>query len=180
MNTVPLGEQLLLLVDEKDMFSGKYATRKECHTGQGLHHRAFLTLLFNKNNEVLVQKRKHSLWDTYWDISATSHVLHFKDGHETYEEAAARTLLSELGINKSLKLENKGGFNYFKRYKDFCENEYCAVLIGKYDGEVKPNESILYSYKWMPYNEFVDDVIRHKNEYTPWAYHTVMLLQRGE
>ena len=95
-------DQLLLLVDNNDVFSGKYAKKKLCHAGKGLHHRAFVIVLENKKGEILLQKRKHERWSNIWDISGTSHVLHLKDRDETYEDATIRCLDNELGIKNIL------------------------------------------------------------------------------
>ena len=49
-------DELLILVDEKDNVLG-YESKKECHEGQGLLHRAFSIFIFNDKNELLLQKR---------------------------------------------------------------------------------------------------------------------------
>ena len=163
-----LDKQQLLLVDEDDNFAGLYADKQKCHYGKGLHHRAFVALLQNKKGEVLLQKRKHKLWDGYWDLTAISHVLHLPDHNETYEEAALRSLKREVGISK-VKLQKTGAFNYFAKEGKHCENEYCAILIGNYDGEVKINLEVVYEYKWIDRDKFITDVLENQNKYTPWA-----------
>jgi isopentenyl-diphosphate delta-isomerase type 1 len=165
MNT---DNQMLLLVDDTDRFSGDYATRKKCHTGKGLHHRAFVVLLENKKGEVLLQKRKHKLWDNYWDTTAISHVLHLKDHDETYTDAALRAMKSEMGIAK-MSLEKIGGFNYFAKHGKNCENEYCTILIGNYNGKVKADSRAVYEYQWMKKKEFIQHCLDENNVYTPWA-----------
>lgn len=165
MNT---DNQMLLLVDEKDNFSGKYAKRIDCHMGKGLHHRAFLVLIGNIQGKVLLQKRKHKLWDDFWDITATTHPLHLEAHDETYDEAAERCLKKEMGIS-GIKLKNIGGFNYFAAHGENCENEYCAILMGKYDGDVKINGNVAYAYKWIPKDEFIKECVKENQEYTPWA-----------
>lgn len=170
-------DQILLLVDENDQFSGNYATRKNCHTKKGLHHRAFVVLLRNNKGEILLQKRKHALWDGYWDITATTHVLHHNDHDETYQDSAERALQSEMGIS-SVKLENIGGFNYFATYNGNCENEYCAILTGTYNGLVKPDNTSVYEYKWIDEKKFVADCMKDSQKYTPWAILTGKFLGR--
>lgn len=157
-------KQQLILVDENDRPTGKYAEKSLCHKGKGLHHRAFVLVIYNKQGEILLQKRKHQLWDGYWDISATTHVLHLPKRNETYEEAAKRCLERELGIEVN-DLKNIGGFNYYAKEKSFCENEYCAILVGQYDGEIKANKDVLYAFVWEPYYS----VFQRIGEFTPWA-----------
>lgn len=167
--------QMLILVDKYDNPTGGYADKGECHFGEGLHHRAFVVLLYNNKNEVLLQYRKHVRWDKYWDLTAISHVLHLPDRNETYEEAANRSLKDEMGIS-GVKLEKIGGFNYFAKYHGHCENEYCAVLVGTYNSDVTPNNELVYEHKWMNESEFLSDVKKKPDIYTPWAIETATIL----
>ena len=162
-----MAEQQLLLVDENDKFLGKYAPKMKCHTGDGLHHRAFTIMILNKNGEVLLQKRKHKLWDNFWDLT-NSHPLHREDGtDETYEEAAQRCLKREWGTE--IPMKKLFAFNYFAKYKDnLCENEYCIFMIGRYDEEPAPSLEVAYGYKWMPLDKLLKDIKIHSQEYTPW------------
>lgn len=168
----------LLLVDEHDNFQNKYADRLSCHTGKGIHHRAFVVVVFNNKNEILLQKRKHLLWDKYWDVAAISHVLHLSDHDETYDEAGTRALMKEVGIPE-IPLENMGGFNYFAKHKNnYCENEYCAILVGEWNGEVKPNLEEVYEYLWMPVEKFYEDVAKNPSKYAPWTILTAEFLKK--
>lgn len=171
--------QMVILIDDKDNFLGKYAPRHEAHTGDGIHHRAFGCFLLNKKGEILLQKRKHWFWDRLWDLSAISHVLHLDGRDETYEEATARALKKEMGI-EGVKVEKIGGFNYFAKHEkdDGCENEYCAIMFGRYDGPVTTDEEDVYKYKWMDFEDFVNETRNHPEKYTPWAVLTVETLEK--
>lgn len=168
---------MLILVDDNDVPTGEYADKGECHFGEGLHHRAFVVVLKNNRNEVLLQHRKHVRWDRFWDVSAISHVLHFPDRNETYAEAGNRSLIDEMGID-NVKLEKISGFNYFAKYHSHCENEYCAVLVGEYDGQVAPSPDLVYEYRWLPEAEFIIDTQRNPEKYTPWAIETARALKQ--
>ncbi|MCR4325082.1 MAG: polyprenyl synthetase family protein [Candidatus Curtissbacteria bacterium] len=159
--------QTLLLVDDHDKFKG-YDTYDHCHTGKGKRHRAFVTLLFDQGNKVLLQKRKHRLFDGYWDLTAISHPLHV-DGHdESFQEASDRALKKEMGIDH-VRIENVGAFNYFAKDGGNCENEHCAVLVGKYDGDFKPNNKEVYDVKKVSFDEFLSDVKKNHKSYAPWT-----------
>jgi len=162
-----MNPQILLLVDDNDNFTGEYATKEECHTGNGKHHRAFVLLIFNKERKLLLQKRKHERWDNFWDLTAASHPLHLDYRDETYEEAGKQCLKDEWGVSTELK--NILAFNYFAKYNDQCENEYCALLLGQYDGKLNPNKEHAYDYKWIGLKELLDDISKNKKSYTPWA-----------
>lgn len=176
-------EEELLLVDDNDVFAGNYAPKGGCHHGTGLHHRAFTLLIYNSRGEILLQERKHELWDKFLDLT-NSHPLRRvrsfelvplissgraqqNDSYETYDEALERCLLREWGV--AFPVKRLFGFNYFVRYEDdLCENEYCAFFIGKFDGRVFPNFEVLYGYKWLPFGHFLADVKLHPQGYTPW------------
>jgi len=168
---------MLILVDEHDVPTGQYEDKGECHFGEGLHHRAFVVVLENKKGEVLLQLRKHVRWDNYWDVTAISHVLHLTDHDETYGEAGLRSLEQEMGITE-VSLQKIGGFNYFAKYHGHCENEYCAVLVGTYDGEHTANPDVVYETKWMKKEAFIADVEKNPNAYTPWCVLTAKEMKK--
>src|SRR3989344_1349977 len=152
-----MDEQTLILVDQNNNFLG-YALRKECHTGKGRKHRAFVTLLFDSNNNVILQRRKHELFDNTWDLTAISHPLHIDGRDEDFQMASNRALAKEMGIS-NVPIKKIGGFNYFaKDGEGDCENEYCAVLIGKYDGPINPNSNEGYETKKINYQQFLSEV----------------------
>lgn len=162
-----MAEQQLILVDKRDKFLGKYAPKMRCHTGEGLHHRAFTIMIFNEKGEVLLQKRKHKLWDDCWDLT-NSHPLHRRDGtDETYKEAAQRCLEREWRIN--IPVKSLFAFNYFAQYENnLCENEYCLFMIGQYNGQPKPNSKVAYGYRWLSFRRLLEEIKLHPQEYTPW------------
>lgn len=173
----PVNEQELLLVDEDDQFSGQYVARGDAHTGAGQHHRAFVCLVLDGQGRVLLQRRRHWLWDNLWDLSAVSHPLHLEKGDETYEEAAARAMRSEMGIvGKGIR--KLGGFNYFAQHFDGvgCENEYCAILVARHDGQPSPNPEAVYEHRWLPLPDLKNEAEASPEFFTPWARLTVETL----
>lgn len=173
-----LQEQQVIVVDELNNPTGQYAPRHKAHTGDGIHHRAFVCYLLNHKGEILLQKRKHWLWDGLWDVTAVSHPLHLPDHDETYDEATARALKKEMGI-ENVKVKKVGGFNYFTKHEkdNGCENEYCAIMTGGYNGKVNPDPEDVYEYKWTPWQDFVNDVKNNPKTYTPWAILVVKTLE---
>ena len=152
----------LILVDDNDNPIGT-ASREDCHKGMGKRHRAFVVFLFDKNGRVLLQFRNESkLGGNKWDVTATSHV---RNG-ETYETAADRCLKHELGM--SVPLKKIGAYTYTEHYEGFSENEYCAVLVGKYDGELKPNATEMDEVKYTPFDEIKQDLKKTPAKYTKW------------
>lgn len=166
--------QTVILVDNNDKHLG-YALKQICHKGQGKRHRAFVTLLFNSKNQVLLQKRKHRLFGGFWDFTAISHPLYVNGRDETYQQASDRALNKEMGIN-SVPIKNIGAFNYFARDGENCEKEYCAVLTGDWDGQYKQNKKKVYDAKWMDYGKFLKDINKNPDKYTPWAGEVAKLI----
>lgn len=171
--------QMVIVVDNKDKFLARYVPRHRAHKGEGVHHRAFVCFLINKKGEILLQKRKHWLWDNLWDVSAISHPLHLGDHDESYEEAASRALRKEMGIAE-VATKKVGGFNYFRKHEvdGGCENEYCAIMYGRYDGKVKPDKEDVYEYKRMGFDEFMRNTKQNPIIYTPWAILMVKTLEK--
>ncbi|MFC1907450.1 isopentenyl-diphosphate Delta-isomerase, partial [Chloroflexota bacterium] len=139
----------LVLVNEKDEEIST-ADAIECHRGQGRLHRAFTVFLLNSRNQLLVQQRSNNklLWPLTWESSCSSHPLPGED----YLTAGEKRLKVELGISCKLALRNK--FQYFAKYRDVgSENEVCALLIGKYSGDVRPNSEEVEQWKWIDLEE---------------------------
>lgn len=124
---------MLIRVDEKDRVIGA-ATKRACHAGLGLRHRAYLVMLYNRRGELLLARRSRAktLWPGWWDGTVAGHV---EEG-ETYARAARRRVLEEMGVRPRLRRVDK--FAYTARYGKDGENEICAVFVGTV-GRVRPD-----------------------------------------
>ncbi len=91
-------DELLAVVDERDLIVD-HRPRHEIHA-QGLRHRAVHILVFNDQDQLLLQKRsmKKDLNKGLWDTSAAGHV----DRGETYDASAPRELQEELNVSSAL------------------------------------------------------------------------------
>jgi len=157
----------LILVDNDDRILG-YAPRSLCHTGKGKRHRAFVVALYNDGGELLLQRRKHDLFSNRWDLTGASHPLRLKARNESYAEAAARCVRQEFGVG-GISFRKIGAFNYFAQQGKRCENEHCAVIVGKYDGMVKPNPKVAYGYKWASLGETLKEIRKKPESFVKWA-----------
>ena len=157
------GNEILVLVDENDVEIGT-DTRENCHAGKGKRHRAYTVFLFH-DGKVLLQRRseKKLLWPGAWDVSYTSHVY----PGETYQEAAARKARQELDAQIPL-LSDVHSFVYFAPQGDNAENEFCRVLVGEFDGKIRPNSDEMMATKWAGIEEVESDLNAHPESYTPW------------
>jgi isopentenyl-diphosphate delta-isomerase len=160
-------EQTLILVDDNDRILG-YAPRSTCHTGKGRRHRAFVVALYDSKGKLLLQRRKHHLFSNKWDLAGASHPLRLKSRNESYSEAAARCVKTEFGVDGVL-FRKIGAFNYFVPQGKKCENEHCAVLVGKYDGKVKPNRKVAYGFRWATFRETLKEIRNKPESFVMWA-----------
>lgn len=160
-------KQIISAVDEFGKFL-RYIKKEDGHRGEGIHHLAITVFVFNSKGELLLQKRKHKVFDNFWDNTASTHQLHLDHHDESDEEATLRTLKREYGI-EDMRLDNLGGFNYFEKIGELCENEFCKLLVGVYDGEIKLNPEVGYSYRWILKEDFLKELEEKPEEYTPWC-----------
>lgn len=73
---------------------------------------AIAVFLHNQKGEVLLQKRKHKIFDNIWDLTGATDLYHLENGlNETFEEAARRCLKREYDIERDgvMGLKKKGG-----------------------------------------------------------------------
>lgn len=71
------------ILNEDGEFTGNIASREDCHKN-GFWHRAIYCFIFNKNGDVLLQKRSKTkkLWPSLWDVTAGGHVLAGEFGYQ--------------------------------------------------------------------------------------------------
>jgi isopentenyl-diphosphate Delta-isomerase len=171
--------QIIIGANQDGTPTGEYFPKWEGHTGEGRHHFAITVLIYNNKGEVLIQKRKHRVFDNMLDMTASTHQLHLADGtNETDEEATLRSLKIEYGIDQ-VDLKKLDGFNYFEKYGKLCENEYDILLIGEYNGPLKVNSETAYGIVWMDKNEFLKDVEENPKKYTPWTIAGMEVLKKS-
>src|SRR3979490_1716781 len=135
----------LILVDEADRGVG-HLSKQKCHEGRGILHRAFSLLIFNENDELLIQQRSASkrLWPLYWSNSCCSHPRRA----ETMEAAIQRRLHEELGLRCPLHFLFK--FQYQAQFDATgAENELCSVFIGRSSGPVKIDSEEVLAWRWV-------------------------------
>ena len=89
-------EEKFDVLNELGEFTGKIATREECHK-KGLWHRADYAYIIDEKQNILLQKRSANkkLWPNMWDVTVGGHV----DSGEFGRQALIREAKEELGID---------------------------------------------------------------------------------
>ncbi|MDY0341756.1 MAG: NUDIX domain-containing protein, partial [Coriobacteriia bacterium] len=129
-------DEPVIAVDIDDNEIG-YVSRTHAHDGQGLLHRAFMTLLVDPEGRLLLARRSgfKRLWALAWADSCAGHP---RPG-EGIVEAAQRRIQEELGC--SADLQAVGFFVYRAELPGLgSENELCHVLVGRATSAIDPDQ----------------------------------------
>ncbi len=156
-------EEQVILVDENDQFLG-LMPKMEAHE-KGLLHRAFSVFVYNQSGELLLQQRALSKYHTpgLWTNTCCSH----QRKGESNIEAGKRRLMEEMGFTTDLK--ETTSFIYKAPFDNgLTEHEYDYILVGKFNGEPKPNPLEVESYKWMKLEQVKEDIDKNPHLYTAW------------
>jgi isopentenyl-diphosphate delta-isomerase len=170
------GRQTLIVVDKEDNFL-EYATRSACHLDRRLCHRAVVLFIYNDQDEILLQKRNNELFNGLWDLAGATHPLHQEGRDESYEESVLRCLKDEWGISSPTEpMTRIMSFTYFESDGDQCENEFCVLFAGKYNGTLDPNPDHVDELKWVTRQELARELEQKPKQFTPWLKVGVDLL----
>lgn len=173
-----VSEEYLILVDKDDNPIGS-EEKVKCHLPNGILHRAFTALLFDKNGKLVLTRRakEKMLWPGDWDGTVASHPRE----SETYVSSGERRMPEELGIE--CKLDYLFKFEYHVPYKDIgSENEVCGTLIGVVDesSPFKKIEGEIDEIKWISAKELLLELKSQPEVYCPWMIIALELLDKSE
>lgn len=176
-------EQVVLVDDDNNQIG--LTEKATVHTKNTPLHRAFSLFLFNSKGELLLTQRALNK-KTFAGVWTNTVCGHLAPG-EKIEEAAQRRLREELGIiinitfiTSKAKLIGDCSFisdikfisDYRYRFADksgIVENEICPILVGYYDGAVKPNPEEVEDYKWVKWETFLQEIKEKPGQYSPWS-----------
>lgn len=153
----------IILVDKNDQPIGS-GEKMDVHR-QGLLHRAFSILIFNKAGQMLIHQRALSKYHCpgMWTNACCSHPR----PEESVEEAAHRRLQEELGFDTELK--EIFSFVYKADFDNgLTEHEFDHVLLGYYEQVIDFNKDEVEDIKWIDMKELLEDIKNHPDKYTAW------------
>lgn len=151
------------IVDEDDAPIGG-STRQEAWEN-GSYHRLAQIVLHDKEGNILLQKRSahKSLYPGRWTNAASGHV----DEGETYETAATRELVEEIGVN--IQLEEIGKLLLSTRRDNKIINQFIGVFEGcvPRSTEFKINPKEVSEIRWFGLEELKASLVDDADEFTP-------------
>lgn len=173
-----MDKQIILACDDQGKFL-EYIPKEAGHTGEGKRHLAVTVLIYNNKGQVLLQRRKHKVFDNIWDFTASTHPLHNQNSsNESLEEATLRALKYEYDI-QNISLKRIGEFNYFAKINGLCENEHDHLFIGEYNGLVNLNPEVAYESKWVNKKKLLEDMGKNPHKYSAWSGESLKVLKQA-
>jgi isopentenyl-diphosphate delta-isomerase len=156
-------QNLVVLVNELDHDLG-VMEKLEAHQ-KGLLHRAFSVLIFNSNNELLLQRRAFGKYHSegLWTNTCCSHPY----PGETILEAGKRRLKEEMGM--AVDLDEVFQFVYKAPLdNDLTEYELDHVLVGYSDDTPHLNLEEVSAFAWKNLEEIRTEIAENSTQYTAW------------
>ena len=153
----------VILVDTNDVAIGEME-KMEAHRS-GLLHRAFSIFIFNKNGQMLLQRRAPNKYHNggLWSNTCCSHP---KPGEDTLA-AAQKRLQEEMGFTTSLK--KIFDFKYKTLFENgLTEHEFDHVFVGEYDGQIIPNYNEISDYTFLSLDDINASIVANPEKFTSW------------
>lgn len=143
------------IVNEKDEIIGQ-TERSEAHA-KGLMHRASHVWIFNKKGEFLLQKRSagKDTCPNMWTSSVCGHV----DAGESYEDAAVREIIEEIGLEEAPTIKEIG----YEKAVPETAMEFTKLYIAKSEGPFRFPEDEISELRWVSIEE-MDRMILEEGE----------------
>lgn len=159
--------EYITIVDEAGKILGTEEKIK-CHQGKGILHSAFLIMLFNEKDEVILAKRSQGkmLWPDFWDGTVASHY----DLETAREERVKQRVFYETGL-VCRQIDDLFQFRYQAEFKNVgSENEICDVFAarGIRSDQLNHNELEISEYKCLGISELTEKIAANSLKITPW------------
>lgn len=157
--------QSVILVDALDRPMGVEHVAK-VHLAPGLLHRAFSVFVFNSAGELLLQRRSPDKrhFRRKWSNSCCGHA----SPGELLLPSARRRVAEELGISVRVRKVTSFVYSAVDEETGLVEREYDWVLVGRFDGEPRPDPREADAWAWADPAEVRRCVALRPWDYTPW------------
>lgn len=164
-------KQFIAQVDKNDTIKNKIE-KWEAHR-KGILHRAFTCVLIY-NDQYLLQKRKHKVFDKFYDLSFSSHPVYKENSNilQPLKDAIYQGLEREWNLKKTdlkTKPEFLGKFYYLAEdlKSKFFENEIDHIYQVQLNKLPKINKTFAYEFQLIKIIEIRNWKI--KISFAPWV-----------
>lgn len=158
-------EEIINLVDEKGNRIGEIEKMK-AHV-DGKLHEAFSIFVFNKDGELLLQRRALEKYHSggLWTNTCCSHPRVGED----INVAVHRRLVEEMGFDSELKRFGSFMYRSDKVGNGLIEHEFDYLFMGETGSmTIVPNPDEVMDYKWIKVGDLKADVLKNPQKYTAW------------
>lgn len=163
------------VLNENGEFTGKIEIREKCHE-EGLWHRAVYAFIFNKNGDVLLQKRSKNkkLWPNLWDVTAGGHCLKGEFGKQALIREIKEELNIEIAENEIEYLVGSISTNIKGNIVDNHFNE-CYIITKDIEiSKIQLQEDEVDDIKWFTKQEILNKINNNYEGITqktgPWNF----------
>ncbi len=168
--------ELVVLVDEDNRELGT-TSKDTVHTANTPLHRGFSLFLLNSKKELLLTKRwkGKKTFPGVWTNTVCGH----PGPGENVVDAAMRRLERELGLKTEDVRDLREVAPYRYRFADkngIVENEICPILVGYVDVDPNPYPQEVDAWKWVRWEEFLEEIKRNPDSYSPWSREEATLI----
>jgi isopentenyl-diphosphate delta-isomerase len=155
----------VILVDEQDRVLGA-AEKLAAHRDGGQLHRAFSIFIFDGPGRMLLQQRAAIKYHFggKWTNACCGHP---RPGEDLLA-AAQRRLGEEMGFQTELRRVFAFAYSARDEAAGLIERELDHVLVGRFDGEPRPDPAEIAAIRWMTRAEVERDLATRADSYTPW------------
>jgi isopentenyldiphosphate isomerase len=164
-------ELLIPRVNEKDEITGT-VERWDAHTN-GILHRGFTVGVYDQDGNMILQHRKHPVFDNFYDLTGSSHQVYEGDILQDANTAIHRMLEREWQITQDmLASEPKliGKTLYKSTHEKYVEHELCHLYTLSLKTVVPdPSDQYAYGYTVKPIHEITSASYPKSNGLAPWV-----------
>lgn len=162
----------ITLVDRNGAVIGS-ADKIEAHRHRGQLHLAFSILVFNRDHELLLQKRAATKYHFagLWSNTCCGH----PQPGEAIEDAAERRLNEEFGFATVLTEIDSLIYQAHDDVSGLTEKEFLHVFSGHFDGTPAADPDEIDEWCWKPMAQIHHELQSKASSFTPWFR---LLMQR--
>lgn len=162
--------QFLAVVDKNDNIIGKME-KWEAHK-KGVLHRGYTAILEFENN-IILQHRKHPVFDRVYDLSFSSHQFYQGEKLQTDEEAIYEGLKREWRGDKfEIRNLKFSGTVYYKEKdtnSEYTEHEIDYIYVVQLNKMPIANMDFAYGQKIIQKTNLVSEIKKLQLNLAPWV-----------